>query len=326
MISTLAMLSAITVNTKAQLDAAISRARGGEEIRLTRANYGMVIIRDRKFTAPVTIRSAYPAAPAIFSTLRMHNVSNISFNDIEITRVRGKDPDWAKMVEVRGGSNIAFIGGFVHGPANAMWQDDMYGMYIRNTANLRVSGVTFHDLRVALVVEDSSNFNIENNMFTQLSRDAMEIPGANGGRIFNNSVALFNVAPGEHPDGIQCWTSGKTSGCKNVQITMNRFVGTPGREFQGVFFGDEARVGGYDGIQIIGNSFANVMWHGINIGGMGTGIVIRNNILTAGPNYRPWIRTAGPATLSGNSAPTYVIAGREGAPPGNKIGGAYTPK
>lgn len=323
MIATLAMLSAITVNTKAQLDAAINRARGGEVIRLGRANYGTVVIQNRSFTSPVVIKSAYPAAPALFSELRVRNVRNVTFNDIEVTRIRGTDPDWAKMIDINGGSNITFTGGFVHGPANNLWQDDMYGMYIRNVTNLKVSGVTFHDLRVALVVEDSSSFNIENNMFTHLSRDAMEIPGTRDGRIYNNSMALFGVKPGDHPDGIQCWTAGKTSGCRNIQIVMNRFIGSPGNEFQGIFFGDEAKVGGYDGVQIIGNTFANVMWHGINIAGPGTGIVIRNNILTAGPNYRPWIRTLGPATLSGNSAPTYVINGKEGAPSGNQIGGIY---
>ncbi|WP_236704423.1 right-handed parallel beta-helix repeat-containing protein [Sphingomonas sp. HT-1] len=323
MIATLAMLSAITVNTKAQLDAAIANARGGEVIRLQRANYDTVVIRDRTFSSPIVIQSAYPNAPAMFKNLRVRNVRNVTFNNIEFTRIRGTDPDWAKMVDVNGGANITFNGGFVHGPANGMWQDDMYGIHVRNVTNLRVSGITFHDLRVALVVEDSTNFTIENNVFSHLSRDAMEIPGTRNGRIHNNSMSMFTLKPGDHPDGIQCWTAGKTTGCKNIQITMNRLIASPGNEFQGIFFGDEAKVGGYDNLQIIGNTFVNVMWHGINIEGPGTGVVIRNNSLSAGPNYRPWIRTVGPATLSGNIAPMYIIAGKQETPPGNKVGGQY---
>ncbi len=323
MITALAMLTTVTVSTPAQLDAAIGRARAGDVIRLQRANYGKVGIRDRAFSSPVLIKSAYPSAPAKISELKMRDVSNITFEDIEFTRIRGTDPDWAKMVEINGASNITFNRGFVHGPVNALWQDDMYGMYLRNITNLRVNGVTFHDLRVALVVEDTSNFNIENNVFTHLSRDAIEIPGSRHGRIYNNSMALFTLKPGDHPDGIQCWTAGKTKGCNNIQIVMNRFIGSPGNEFQGIFFGDEAKVGGYDALQIVGNTFVNVMWHGINIEGHGTGIAIRNNTITAGPNYRSWIRTIGPAAVSGNIAPAYLIENRHGTPAGNQLGGHY---
>ena len=318
MIATLAMLSAITVSTKAQLDAAIARARGGEVIQLAKGNYGKVGIGGRKFSSTVTLQSANAAAPATFSTLQLGNVRNITFKDIEITRARGNDPVWAKMVEIYDSANVSFVGGYVHGPANGNWQDDMYGIYARYSSNVRISGVAFHDLSVALTLEDSDGYTVENSFFSYISRDAMNIPGTRSGRIDNNAMFLFNTAPDAHPDGIQCWTSGKKTGCKNMQITNNKFFGAPGHEYQGIFFGDEANVGGFDNIQITGNVMTNLMWHAIYIGGTGRGVTIRNNTVTAGPTYRSWIRTVGAAVLSGNVAPMYVIAGKEGVPAGNR--------
>lgn len=318
MIATLAMLSAITVSTKAQLDAAIARARGGEVIQLAKGNYGKVSIKGRKFGSIVTLQSVNAATPATISTLVVRDARNITFKDLEITRARGIDPVWAKMVEMYDIANISFVGGFVHGPANGTWQDDMYGIYARNASNLKINGVSFHDVSVALTIEDSDSYTVQNSFFSFISRDAMNVPGTRSGRIDNNSMFLFNTAPLAHPDGIQCWTTGKKSGCKNMQITNNKFFGSPGHEFQGVFLGDEAKVGGYDNIQIIGNVMTNLMWNAIYVGGNGSGIAIRNNTLTAGPNYRSWIYTFGPATLSGNVAPDYVIAQKRGIPAGNR--------
>jgi hypothetical protein len=324
-IATLAMLAAISVSTKEQLTTAIAQARAGDVIQLAKANYGAVTISGRSFSSTVTIKSASASAPATLSGLQLKNVSNLTFQDIEFTRERGTDPYWTKMVTAESATNLSFIGGFVHGPANADWQDDMYGMYIHNSTGIRISGVTFHDLRVALMIEDSTTFRIEKSFFSYLSADAMDIPGTNGGIIANNSIFTFDLMPGAHPDGIQCWTAGKTTGCKNLQITSNTFTGTVGNEFQGIFFGDEAGVNGYDNIQIVGNVFKNLLWHAICIAGQDTGLTIKNNNVTAGPNYRSWIRTAGPATVLGNVAPTYVIANKLGVPDGNTVGGVYQP-
>ncbi len=317
-LATLALLSAVTVSTKAQLDAALQRARGGDVIQLARGQYGDLVLNGRQFDRVVTLQSANPLTPASFSTVKLLKVNNVALKNLEITRARGKDPYYTKMVQVSDSTNVSLTGGFVHGTANGSWVDDMSGMYVRNSKNIRINGVSFHDLAIALIVEDSSNFRIENNFFSYISVDSMEIPGTRDGVITENSMFLFNPAPTAHPDGIQCWTAGKTTGCKNITISYNKFFGAPGREFQGVFFGDEANVGGYDNIQIVGNVMSSLMWHAISVAGVDKALTIRNNTITAGPTYRSWIRTSGPATLSGNVAPTYSIAGKSGVPAGNR--------
>ncbi|WP_040598196.1 right-handed parallel beta-helix repeat-containing protein [Sphingomonas elodea] len=319
------MLSAITVSTKAQLNTALWRARGGDVISLQRGDYGVLNLKGRKFATPLTIKSVSADAPARFSGLRVQNVSNVVLQDLEITRARGKDSAWAKMAEITGATNFSLIGGFVHGPANGKWQDDMNGVRITDSNGVRISGVTFHDVRIALSIEDTRSFVIENNEFSYISSDAMVIPGTREGRIASNRVSTFRVAPGVHPDGIQCWTAGKRSGCKNIEITRNSFVASPGQEYQGIFFGDEAGVGGYDNVRIVGNVFTNLLWHAINVAGAGKALTINSNIVTAGPCCRSWIRTAGAASVSGNVAPTFWIAGKKGVPAGNREGGVYKP-
>ena len=322
-IASMVLMSAVTVSDLSGLNAAVQRAKGGDEIILAPGDYGMVQFVNAAFDKPVTIRSQDPRHPARFARLRMLNPRNIIFSDIEITRVRGAEPEWAKLAEITGGSDVTIRGGSVHGSLNGSPRDDLSGIFARKTTRFRVSGVTFKELSVALIIEDSNDFTVERSNFSYLGVDSMEIPVANGAHIIGNRFSDYRPNPGAHPDAIQCWTVRKPAGCHDVLISHNVFQGAPGYEFQGVFFGDEAKVGGFDRIEISDNIFSGLMWHAIYIGGAGEGIKITNNTIQAGPTMRSWIRTVGPAQLSGNVAPTYAIAGGNTVPRGNRRGGAF---
>lgn len=317
-----AMAAAYPVTTREQLVAAVTKAKGGDVIVLAEGDYGLLQFNNAQFETDVTIRSKDPERPARIAGLRMQGPRNVVFEDIEFTRARGNDPAWAKIIEVNGGYNFTIRGGFVHGALNGSPADDINGILLRNIQRVTVAGVTFRELNNALIVGDSTDVVIDGNSFSYMAADGIDIPGVNRAKITNNHFYEFRTVDGAHPDAIQCWTRNEASACKNISIRHNNFDGAPGHEFQGVFFGDEAKIGGYDNIEIADNVFTGTMWHAVYLGA-GSNIVIKNNVITAGPTMKPWIRTESPATLIGNTAPTYVIGGVQKPPKGNKIGGLY---
>ncbi|WP_010546189.1 right-handed parallel beta-helix repeat-containing protein [Sphingomonas elodea] len=310
------------VGSDVQLAAALKVAKGGERIMLRPGNYGLVVVQNRTWPKPVTIESADPARPATISRFLAVNTTGMTLRNLEFTRSLGAERVWAKIAEITGGADIRFEGGSFHGSLDGDPSNDMQGLSARGTKNLVVSGMKFQDLNLGFICDDCSDLVVRNSVFSFLATDAMNIPGARGATITDNFFHDFRPIPGAHPDGIQCWTLRKISGCKDVAITGNTFRGDPGHEFQGVFFGDEAKVGGYDRILIANNSFVCTLWHAVNIS-LGSDIQIIDNEIVAGPNYKPWFRTNGPARVIGNIAPAYVIENRQGVPAGNRLGGAF---
>lgn len=318
-----AMAATYTVTTPDQLSAAVAKAKGGDVIVMAPGDYGIVQMNNAQFDKVVIIRSQDPKHPARFSRLRMHGPRNLVLENLEFTRLRGNEPAWKKTVDIDQGYNVTIKGGFVHGTLNGSSTDDPDGLYIRNTQNATITGVIFRGLRIALGVEDSSNVVIDGNDFSYLDLDAIDVPGVDGAKITNNHFHDFRPAPEAHPDAIQCWTRNKNKACKNIFISHNKFDGAPNYEMQGVFFGDEDKIGGYDNIEISDNIFICTYWHAIFLGA-GSNTLIKNNVVTAGPRMKPWIGTTSPATLIGNSAPSYFFRGKAMPPPkGNKIGGLY---
>jgi len=315
-------LASITVSSNAELTSALNAAKGGERIVLRPGTYGAVVVRNRTWQSPVTVESADPSRPAIINRFVAMDTSGMTLRNIEFTRPLGNERPWSKMAEVTRGANIRFEGGSFHGTLDGDPRNDMQGMIARGTRNLVVSGMKFRDLNLGITCDDCADFVIQNNDFSIMGVDAIDIPGARGARIAGNVFHDFRPLPGEHPDGVQCWTTRKASGCKDVTIVGNTFRGDPGHEMQGVFFGDEAGVGGYDRITIANNTFICTLWHAVNIA-RGDDIEIANNRIFAGPNYKPWFRTAGPAKLTGNVAPSYFVQNKEGVPPGNQTGGMF---
>ncbi|WP_313534414.1 right-handed parallel beta-helix repeat-containing protein [Sphingomonas sp.] len=309
-----------TVTTPAELAAALRSAAPGGIVALAPGHWPDIAIAGASYVAPVTITNADPANPAIIRRLVVKGSRNLTFLNLAIHRVRGAgDAAWLRMAEISDSSDIAFIGGTVNGSLDGDATNDMSGIYMRNVQRPSVTGMALRELNVALTLEDCADATVQGNDFSFISGDAIDIPGLRGGRIVGNRFRQFRPGPGSHPDAIQCWTRGKSSGCKDVAIIGNTFEGDPGFEFQGVFFGDEAGVSGYDRIRIEANTLSGTMWNAIYIGGAGVDQVIRFNRIARGAKITPWIRTAAQAIVEGNFAPSYQLQGKATVPVGNSL-------
>lgn len=317
--------AAISVATPAALQSALKTARPGDVIQLAPGNYGSVVINDARYAAKVTIRSADPKRRALLTRLTINNPRNLALSGLEVSYVPKPGEGNAQvMIRINNGSGITLDNLYVHGLIDGDVSKDLNGLSAFNVEGLSVTNSRFQQVNAGIKVERGRNVVIDHNDIGFIGSDAIEIPGANGITISWNRIHDFRTNPGVHPDGVQCWTTRQASGCKNVRILKNQIIGSPGHEPQGVFFGDEDRVGGYENIEISGNRFVMTMWHAINIYSGPKNVTIRANEVIAGPNFTPWIRVDAPAVVEGNSAPAYFInSNKSMRPAGNRIGGRY---
>ena len=316
----------LTVATAAELANALPQAKGGTIIKLAPGNYGPLTLNDRVFTAPVTITSADPSRPALFSRVILNRSVNVTFSKVEISSV----PD-AKdfMVRVSDGSNITFDNVYIHGLIDGAVKEDRNAIAVWRSDNFTLSKSRLFEIAVGIRVRQSKNVVLRDNDISMIGVDAVEIPGTNGVLIARNKISKFRTTEPYHPDDVQCWTTDETSGCKNIKIVDNQFLGdfntasTTYRYPQGIFFGDEAKVGGYANIEITGNLFVCPNWHAISIFSA-RGTIIRNNRISACPGVTPWIRVNDPTiVIQGNIAPSYYInSDKASRPAGNDIGSA----
>lgn len=316
----LPVAATIAVATPSALPAAIKRAKPGDVIQLASGNYGAVVLDD----AQVTITSADPNRRALISRITLNNVRNTTLSELEFSHVPAPgEGNGQAAIRINNGSNIKLDNLYVHGVIDGQVAGDANGISAINVDGLTVTNSRFLEVNAGISVVGSRRVWIDHNDIGFIGSDAIEIPGANTVTISWNKIHDFRTNPGIHPDGIQCWTTRQPSGCKNVRIFRNEITGSPGHEPQGIFFGDEDRVGGYENIEITGNRFVCTMWHAINLYGGPRNVVIRFNRVIAGPNFIPWIRVDAPAKLEGNSAPAYFIVNMKMPilPPGNAIGG-----
>jgi hypothetical protein len=321
----LLIAAAITVATPAQLQSAVKTARGGDVILLQPGHYGEVTLNGAQYASAVRIRSANASHRAFFSRLTINNARNLTLSGLEISYAPAPgEGNMQTMVRVNNGFNVTLDDLYVHGVIDGKVVNDVNGVGGYDVEGFRVTNSRLLEVNAGIKARRSGNVLIQNNDIGFIGSDAIEIPGSNGVSIIANTLHDFRTNPTIHPDGVQCWTTDETSGCKNVHILRNQIIGSPGHEPQGVFFGDETHVRGYENIEISNNRFYMTMWHAIALYSRPTNVVMRYNQVVAGPNFMPWIRVDAPATVQGNVAPAYYINTDDNVlPPGNYIGGLF---
>lgn len=316
----------IPVATPSQLQAAISKAKGGDTIQLAAGDYGTLVIRDTQFASTVTIESADPAHRARFTNMVLYSPKNLAFSRIEVSYMpKPGEPTYLYMVRVNGGANIAFDDIFVHGVIDGDVTTDMNGLVAIDVDGMTVSNSRFLEVNAGIKFQRVRNGSIRSNDIGMIGSDAIEIPAADNVVISWNTMHDFRTVGAVHPDGIQCWTTGEVTACKNVKIIGNQLIGTanPNSPYiypQGIWFGDELQLGGYANIEITGNLFRCVNWQAIAMyATQARGTVVRFNRIEACPGVTPWIKITDPgAVVEGNVAPMYLINTAKAAlPAGN---------
>lgn len=305
----------VTVSTPAQLIAAISKAKGGDTIQLAPGNYGALVVRDTAFASTVTIKSADPTHRASFTNMVLYGPKNLAFSGIEVSYTpKPGEPPYLYMVRINSGANISFDDVYVHGVIDGDVTTDVNGFVAIDVDGLAVSNSRFLEVNAGIKFQRVHNGLIRNNDIGMIGSDAIEIPAADNVVIAWNVMHDFRTVGTYHPDGIQCWTTGEATACKNVKIIGNQFLGdanpnSPYTYPQGIWFGDELNRRDYTNIEISANLFRCVNWQAIAMYVTpARGTVVKFNRIEPCPGVTPWIRINDPgAVVEGNESPAFYI-------------------
>ena len=290
----------INVSSATQLKSALSTATGGETILLAAGNYGFLQLIDgfTKFdvthsaAAPVTIRSADAARPAVFTGLDMRNASGFTFENVTFDYTyKAADQIWSSPFMVTGGRDITIRGSTFDGDVavkrNAI--DDGHGFAngfsARATTNLTFEDNTISNFMRGVTVTELDNVRITGNDIHSIRSDGLVLSSVQGVLIENNHIHNFRHAPGslDHQDFIQFFTNGSKRPNTDIVIRNNLLDIGAGDLAQSIFMRNEevdlGRAGSamfYRNVLIEQNTIYNDQLAGITLG-EAAGVVIRNN-------------------------------------------------
>jgi PKD repeat protein len=271
----------IFVTTAEELSFALDHATGGETIILAAGNYGDLAISPKSlknsegvYSETVTIRSANPDDPAVFTEVNIAGGQNIHFADLKF-EFTPQEGDFTKTVlfNVRNWSpadrdslnitveNSEFIGhpvtdgngGDPNDPDDVVAHNgNVEGMSTGIAFSARnVDGLTFTDNEVSgffrgATFSHSQDINVTNNYIHDLRSDGINFAAVQNVLIEGNEIRDMDPwrhtearAGGDHADLIQFWTASTSTPSENIVIRNNLLHLTDGGGSQSIFMRNE---------------------------------------------------------------------------------------
>ncbi len=289
-----------TVSTSAELLALLqSHPEGGIEIRLEPGEYDLTLSKwqgaDYGFDSNVIITSADPDNPAVFTTMKIANAANLTFDNLvfDMTAPTGPIATSYNVFSISDSSNITVTNSLFDGDVASGASADLNGYGIG--IGLRVlnsEGVTIADNEVrnffaGITVRESSDVTISGNDIHSIANDGIKIAAVQGLLIEDNYLHDPNISPlsDYHNDMIQFFTLDTTAPTTDVIIRGNTIdIGAEGTWTQSIFLHNEAVDAGagtemyYQNILIEDNVIYNSHLNGIYVD-YGDGVTISNNTL-----------------------------------------------
>ena len=299
-------MSIISVGTTTDLIAAAKAAVSGDIIKLASGSYSSVLLKYINPTGNITITSADPLNPAVFNDLNLSNSSNITLSNV-VFQTPANSLVWYNF-QVLYSSNINLTQILADGPGMTPIQDTT-GLIVRWSNGVHISDSEFRNLVNGIVFLDNTNISVADSYFHDMRRDGIDSGGNSKVAFTNNFFTNFHPNAVDHPDAIQFWTANTTTVASDILVSGNVIVrGASGSPIQGIFIKDEVGTLDYQGVTITNNLVLGGLYNGINLDGVGSGVVSGNQVLEfAGQSS--FIRTMNSGallSLFGNTATAYV--------------------
>lgn len=297
------MSTTITVTSAAELNQALSQAKGGETILLAAGDYGALNL-SANYASTVTIKSADANAPATITTMNVNNASNIAFEDLNFDYTFNGEAKSYRPFSIVNSSNITidnstFSGDVATGVSSTA---DGYGwgqgLFVYRSDNINVTNNEFHDWLKGMYVGISADVTVSGNNLHSISEDGMFYENIQGAVIEGNYIHDFERNPNStgHGDFIQF--SRLTGISSDIVIRDNVLDMGSGDWAQSIFMGNGKIVQPYQNVLIENNTIYNGHTHGISVSGT-DGLTISNNTVLAVPG----------ALTGGVSIPKISVAG-----------------
>ncbi len=274
----------INVSTAAGFVAALRSAKGGETILLASGNYGDINIGHINPTSNVTIKSANPDNDAVFTALRLTSVSNLTFDDVDVSRAGlvTTRTDRSTVV-INGGKNITLVGVDINGSLNNNCLDDAMGLTITGSKNVAVLDSTFRQVGLGCVIGTSEDVIFAGNTITD-ARSGVSIGQLKGGLFDRNYMTdMFpNYSEGYHPDFFQLHGGDPKSGItSDIKFSNNVMVQGDSGFIGGIFIAPKARGTWFTNIEVSNNYYEGAYRHAISVNQVENLKISDNTILQA---------------------------------------------
>ena len=278
-----------TVTTMTALNAAVLKATPGSAIEVAPGNYPFLEIKGVGFDQPITIRSAEEARPATFEGFSIRNSNNINLQNLAIRpKLRMNEPSRYGAIVLKskniGIDAVSFVGPLI-GPKKA------YNMAImlRLSRNISLTRSYFANFRHGVGMLELNGSRIALNEFERLQTDAIRGGGVSGIRIENNVITNFSPAPGDHPDGIQLWSTNQRDPGRDIVIAENLVARGQGDPIQGIFIRDTFKELPFEDIEVRRNLVLGGLYNGISVNGVEK-LLVRDNTVIGRSDQKSWIR------------------------------------
>lgn len=299
-------MAIINVSTSVGLVAAVKAAQPGDEIRLAPGQYAAVALKGIMPAGTVTITSADPANPAVFSDLQISGSSNLSISNVKML-VPDNSLVWYHF-QVANSSNITISNSVFDGPGLNPIQDTS-GLRVSDSVGIRIDGCEFKNLVFGVGFGGCKDIAVTNSVFHDIRVDG--IRGGNNSQVnfSNNFFTNFRSAEGDHADAIQIWTTSTGTPASDITITGNTIVrGENGGPIQGIFIRDQIGTMPFTNVVVKDNIVLGGSYNSISLDSVLSGVVSGNSVIPF-PDQDGWIRTnktTEQLVVSGNTAFHYA--------------------
>lgn len=305
----------ITVSSVEQLQDALQTVEGPTRILIEPGRYGIVELRNIAAAGgDIEIASADPDRRALLAGLQLRNVSGLTIRDIDLSRHSNHAREGRYLLLLVSSEDVTIEGLEFRGLNQRIDPSIGAAAMLRSSSNVVFAKNSFSYFRHGLEMLELENAAIRFNEFTHMQTDAIRGGGVNNSLLANNVMTEFYPAEGDHPDGIQLWSTNQSEPGRNIVIRDNLLVKGNGGYAQGIFIRDTTDVLPFENIEILDNLMIGSLYHGINITGV-TGARIAGNEIIAVPGQRSWIRVnyGNDVVMEDNRAESFLVHNKRGS-------------
>lgn len=296
-ISTTAQSATLRAKNTTELLAALSRAKGGDVIKLAKGNYSSFSLNGTntvhkyisRYSSEVIIESESTSEQAIFPSIKILAGINMTFRNITFQSTSTDNSK--RLVDLGLVTNIKFIGVKILGKTLGGYGRG-FGIYVGSTSSgLIIENSNFRSLNNALNVYSVNGLRVSNSNFTNINYDVVQMAYVSNVLVENN-LMVKNSDPNNdiHQDLIQIANSlgNSRAAASNITIRANRLESTNAGT-HGIFIDNQKAKSSknkddfYRSIVIENNDIYSSQALGIAVAHT-IGVVVRGNQLLQHPN------------------------------------------
>ena len=258
------------------LTAALRSAQSGDTILLNGGTYNGHYLQHLSFPTGVTITSVDPAHRAVLDYVNLSDVHGLTFSNLEFL---ASQPNYAG-IEVDNSSELHFDRVYIHGSLDGNSGNDANGMRVLYSSNVSLTNSELEQLGRGSIFGITSGVHVSGNHIHDIRTDGLDFAEVSYVKILNNLIHDIVLAPGDHPDGIQFWTSGTTHASHDILISGNVILRGGGGWTEGIFLYDEVGTLPYQRLTITDNLIVGTGYNAIRVIGAKDLVVSGNQLVS----------------------------------------------